>query len=124
MKTGTNKEKIFSTLQTEIGKESLSKIQVEDGQTVSDAVAMVVGNLGENMAARRGLTLQHSGDVVLGTYIHAAGGKIYLIFIYMSVYILGLCSIAGTSSARESIMIDAHHLLTSSGELDTPPPPP
>ena len=28
---------------------------------------------------------------------------------------------SGTSSARESLKIDAHHLLTLGGELDTPP---
>ena len=32
---------------------------------------------------------------------------------------LGLGSIAKTSSAQLSIMIDTHHLLTSSNELDT-----
>ena len=37
---------------------------------------------------------------------------------------VGLGSIAKTSSARESLMIDTHHLLTSSGELDTLPPNP
>ena len=32
---------------------------------------------------------------------------------------VGLGSIAKTSSARLSLMIDTHHLLTSSDELDT-----
>ena len=43
---------------------------------------------------------------------------------HLKEYLLGLGSIAGTSSARESLMVDTHHLLTSSDELITPPPPP
>ena len=43
--------------------------------------------------------------------------------IYWFWYV-GLGSIAKTSSARLSLMIDTHHLLTSSDELDTLPPNP
>ena len=38
--------------------------------------------------------------------------------------LLGLGSIGKTSSARESLTIDTHHLLTSSDKLDTLPPDP
>ena len=38
--------------------------------------------------------------------------------------LVGLGSIGKTSSARESLTIDTHHLLTSSDQLDTLPPNP
>ena len=43
---------------------------------------------------------------------------------YLHLSIVGLGSIGKTSSARLSLMIDTHHLLTSSDELDTLPPNP
>ena len=41
-----------------------------------------------------------------------------------AILTLGLGSIAATSSAQESLMIDTQHLLTSSNELDKLPPNP
>ena len=54
--------------------------------------------------------------------------QVMLLFIlrytYNIDYCLGLGSIGKTSSARESLTINTHHLLTSSNELDTLPPNP
>ena len=46
------------------------------------------------------------------------------IIMILLLLLLGLCSGHATLSARQSLKIDVQHLLTLSGELYTPPPPP
>jgi translation elongation factor EF-Ts len=53
----------------------VNEIALDDGRTLADAVAMEVGNLGENMLLRRGVFMScvDNAASVLGHYIHTSG---------------------------------------------------
>lgn len=53
--------------------ESLKNLKMESGQTVSDLVALLIGNIGENMAVRRAVAIKSDEQFLLSSYVHAAG---------------------------------------------------
>lgn len=59
-------------LQIEYDREKLGAVAL-DGSTVADATALVLGNIGENMLARRAVFLKAEGMEHISYYIHAAG---------------------------------------------------
>jgi len=65
------KEQNSSYRELHLDQSSLNKLEC-DGQTLADLVALEVGNIGENMKARRGVFLNVTDEFHLGSYVHNA----------------------------------------------------
>ncbi|XP_037107412.1 elongation factor Ts, mitochondrial [Syngnathus acus] len=50
--------------------EELSKLNVSDGATLADQVALSIGRLGENMSVRRAVTVSVPTEWNIGSYVH------------------------------------------------------
>ena len=48
-------------------------ITTEDGKSLSDLVALEIGNIGENMQLRRAVFVKVDEPLLLGSYVHSAG---------------------------------------------------
>ena len=63
-------------MQIEWDKRAINQLQLEDGSTLADLVAMEVGGLGENMALRRGVFFKgKQAHARIGHYVHATGNS-------------------------------------------------
>ena len=60
-------------VQVNLNQENMAALQAPHGKTLADLVAMEVGNIGENMAVRRGVFLQVPEGQQIGSYVHTAG---------------------------------------------------
>lgn len=45
----------------------------DNGKTLSDYVALQIGNLGENIALRRAAFFKKEPSTIMSTFVHAAG---------------------------------------------------
>jgi len=68
------KEKEQPAAEIHFDREAFGSLQ-QDGQSLSDLVALEVGNIGENMRARRGVYLQVAEGKQIGSYVHNAETK-------------------------------------------------
>ena len=70
------------------GKEELNKIKSSTESSLFDKVAMCIGDLGENMALRRGVFLRADDNTSLCYYAHPKGKpcntSIYLTHIFVA----------------------------------------
>ncbi|XP_074658122.1 elongation factor Ts, mitochondrial-like [Tubulanus polymorphus] len=54
-------------------KSRIASLPCDGAETVSDAIALVIGNIGENMAPRRGVVMRAADGFELASYVHSAG---------------------------------------------------
>lgn len=59
-----------------LDKEVLKTITAEDGKSLSDLLALEIGNIGENMQLRRAVFLKVDEPLMLGSYVHSAGSPL------------------------------------------------
>ncbi|GFO26717.1 elongation factor ts, mitochondrial [Plakobranchus ocellatus] len=57
-----------------LSKAELDQIKTAEHGTLADIVSLNIGNLGENMALRRGVFMQATDNNVLSCYVHPSGG--------------------------------------------------
>lgn len=55
--------------------EQLKSLQVQDGKTLADRLALMIGTVGENASLRRALGLKYDNSVNLYVYVHPSGNQ-------------------------------------------------
>ncbi|XP_051562800.1 elongation factor Ts, mitochondrial [Myxocyprinus asiaticus] len=55
-----------------LSSDDLTKLQMPEGPTLRDQIALTIGRLGENIGMRRAVSLSVPSDWHIGTYVHGA----------------------------------------------------
>lgn len=82
----------------DLNKVEVGSLMNEENKTLSDLVALEIGNIGENMAVRRACYMQVADGNTLGTYVHPAGTYINLDNCIMGRF---ACAVEITNSSEQ-----------------------